>query len=407
VRLLPLLFGFCLAANTHAALPGIAFFTGTLQGETQIAGLPPLTWTLFAAPARDGQKSAHATLDAEGLSLRIQFEADLAGETLAWKITEGRLALGPWFRALAPRLPAVLSSASLTGELRISGSGRLDDMLRPLGRVSLTCTDAVLENPSAGWALAGVSLAGDFDLGPDLAITSAGPATLGIQTIRTSRFGARALTLAGELGGGRQLFVTAARIEIAGGEVSIPEPFTVPLSPMTVSTRVRMQRVGLQDFVALIPSGLSDARGRLNGDVRLLWSQTGGLQLGLGTLSLDESESTVIRLARSPGFLTGSMPARIGLLPGFLGRLVYAPNPSLKDLREIELGEAELQVNSLHLRLTPDGDERGRSAFVQVDARPLQPRGTVERVTFDINVAGPYAPLLRIGLNQPFTMQVR
>jgi hypothetical protein len=406
--LLPLLLGFCLTANTHAAPAGLTFFTGTLRGETKITGLPPLTWTLLAAPAENEKKSARATIAGEGLSLQIQLEADLASDTITWRIAEGNLALGPWFTALAAHLPPLLSTASAAGELRISGDGRLDENFRPLGRVSLACSEATLQNPAEGWTLAGISLAGDFELGPDLAIRSAGQATLGIQTITTSRFGARALTLSAGLGDDRQLLVTAARLEIAGGEIGIPEPFSVPLTPaVRIDTRVRLQRVGLQDFVALIPSGLSAARGRLSGDLRLLWNQTEGLQIGIGTLSLDESEPTVIRLARSPGFLTGSMPARIGLVRGFFGRFIYAPNPSLKDLKEIELGEAELQVDSLRIRLTPDGDERGRSAFIEVDARPLQPRGTVKRVTFDINVEGPYSSLLRLGLNQPFTMEVR
>ncbi len=386
MRLFPILLGFCLAANIHAAPAGLAFFTGTLRGETKITGLPPLTWTLLAPPAENGKKSARATIAGEGLSLEILLETDPAGDSLAWKILEGRLALGPWFTALAAHLPPLLSTAS----------------------ASLACSDATLQNPAEGWTLAGITFAGDFDLGPDLAIRSASPATLGIQTITTSRFGARALTLSGQLGENHRLLITAARIEIAGGEIGIPEPFSVPLSPaVMIDTRVRIQRVGLQDFVALIPSGLSAARGRLNGEVRLQWDQTGGLQLGIGTLSLDEAEPTVIRLARSPGFLTGSMPARIALVRGFLGRFIYAPNPSLKDLKEIELGEAELQVDSLRIRLTPDGDERGRSAFIEVDARPLQPSGTVKSVTFDINVEGPYSSLLRLGLNQPFTMEVR
>jgi hypothetical protein len=57
--------------------------------------------------------------------------------------------------------------------------------------------------------------------------------------------------------------------------------------------------------------------------------------------------------------------------------------------------------------LTPDGDALGRSAYAQIDARPLQPRGTVKRVTFDINVDGPFSSLLRLGINEPFTINVR
>jgi hypothetical protein len=253
-------------------------------------------------------------------------------------VLDGRLQLGLWLTALAPHVASELSTAMIEGELHLTGTGTLDDGLRPLGQFSLSCEKALLKNPVAGWSLEGISFSGDFNLGPNFTVSSAMPFAFGIQTISTTRFGARAFTITGDVRNNQQLAVTNARIEIAGGEVSTLDSFSVSLGSPMVDTRVRINSVGLQDFVALIPSGLSAARGKLNGELRLTWNQTDGIELGLGTLALDEIEPTVIRLAPTPGFITGSMPERIALLPGFLGRIFYAPNPSLKDLREIELG---------------------------------------------------------------------
>jgi hypothetical protein len=52
-------------------LPRSALFTGTLQGETTMAGLPPLTWTLQAATSNTERKTALLSLYGEGIVLRI------------------------------------------------------------------------------------------------------------------------------------------------------------------------------------------------------------------------------------------------------------------------------------------------------------------------------------------------
>jgi hypothetical protein len=409
VRFLLALFAFVFAsaAPARAALPALTLFTGTLQGETNITGFPPLKWTLIAEPAtEDRKKSATLAVSAEGLSLRVKLEADLRAQTLAWRIDDGRLSLGSWFATLATRFAPSALGISLTGDVKISGEGAVEND-RPTGRLSLSCADVRAQHTTDGWTLEGIDFQGAFTLASGFALNSASPATLTIKTISTSRFGARNLSLTGSVVDGVQALISSARVEIAGGEVEAIDPFTVPLSPLTIDTRLRIRRVGLQDFVALIPSGLSAARGKLHGDLRVTWSEKQGFQIGVGLLALDEVEPTIIRLARSPGFLTGSMPKRIEMMRGFLGRIFSVPNPSYKDLRDIELGDAELEVSSLRVQLSPDGDAQGRSAHVQVDARPLQKGGVVKRVTFDVNVDGPFSSLLRLGLNQPFTATVR
>jgi hypothetical protein len=76
-------------------------------------------------------------------------------------------------------------------------------------------------------------------------------------------------------------------------------------------------------------------------------------------------------------------------------------------LSEIERGKLALRVNSLEVRLTPEGDARGRSASVVIRATPQQADTAVGEVTIDVNVAGPLAAVLRMGMKQDFSSQVR
>ena len=73
-------------------------------------------------------------------------------------------------------------------------------------------------------------------------------------------------------------------------------------------------------------------------------------------------------------------------------------------MRSIELGQSELQVKTLEVQLTPEGDDRGRSATVRLVAQPMQPGSSVKEVTFDVNVAGPIAAVVKLGLERGFTL---
>jgi hypothetical protein len=162
-----------------------------------------------------------------------------------------------------------------------------------------------------------------------------------------------------------------------------------------------MKRVGLQDLVVFVPTALSEARGRVNGTLHLDWNPAEGVQVGTGAISLEKSEPTTLRLVSAPGFLTGQMPARFTLLPAWLGPLArwFAPaNPGYKTLSEIERGKVRLRVDSLEVRLTPEGDERGRSASAVIRGRPEQDDTAVGQVTLEINVAGPLASVLELGM---------
>ena len=65
-----------LAAPARASLSSLMLFTGTLRGETNLTGLPPLTWIFSAAPAAENRKTALLALKAAGLDLRAHLSLD-------------------------------------------------------------------------------------------------------------------------------------------------------------------------------------------------------------------------------------------------------------------------------------------------------------------------------------------
>jgi len=107
--------------------------------------------------------------------------------------------------------------------------------------------------------------------------------------------------------------------------------------------------------------------------------------------------------------LTARVPQYFDLLPAWLGplaRWARPVNPAYAAMKSIELGQAELRVKTLDVLLTPDGDERGRSATVRLVAQPEQPGSAVKEVSFDVNVAGPLNEVLKLGIDRGFSVGV-
>jgi len=89
-----------------------------------------------------------------------------------------------------------------------------------------------------------------------------------------------------------------------------------------------------------------------------------------------------------------------------VARWVRPENPAYKNMQAIELGQSDLRVKALNILLTPDGDERGRSATVRLVAQPDQPGSAVKEVSFDVNVVGPVNAVLKLGIDQGFTVNL-
>jgi hypothetical protein len=130
------------------------------------------------------------------------------------------------------------------------------------------------------------------------------------------------------------------------------------------------------------------------------WSAAAGVTAGDGRLQIAPGEVASLRLSVAPGFLTSKVPRRLALLPAWLGPIARAfspENPAYETLRAIETGEMRLELNSLDVGLQPEGDPAGRTARVILTARPAK-TDVVESVRFEINVAGPLADVVRMGL---------
>ncbi len=397
-----------LFASARAQLPALS---GELQGDFLLpfADAPKVRWELAVKTSPAGRREGTLGVSAPGLKAAIAVDTDAGFSSGTWRISAAEVEPGPWLALLAPQLAPALVDAEVTGTLRLSGEGTLLQG-QPAGRIAVEWRDGAVKHNAQGWALEGVAFVGDFAF--DAAAktwSSVAPAKLTVRTIATKRFGARNLALEFQLDDKLVARVDAATVEIAGGEITTA-PFVVPLMPPVIDVKLRLTRIGLQDVVALVPTGLSEGRGRVDGELELGWSKALGLKIGAGHLMMTPDEPMVLRLAAAPGLLSASMPERFALLPAWLGPVSrwFSPvNPGFADLVAIELGRTALSVDSLAVRLTPEGDARGRSARVIVGARPEIAGTSIGPVSFEIDVTGPLAYVLRLGVENGTTLKVR
>ncbi|MBK9990905.1 MAG: hypothetical protein IPP19_09280 [Verrucomicrobia bacterium] len=395
--------GFALAAWPSAE--------GEIVGELKLFDRSPeflLPWKLAFKKGETGEQAFIYKIAASGTQLMAGGRINLLTGEGTWRIEEARVDAAVWLALIAPQLSPALASATAQGTLTLSGEGTLRQG-QAVGRLTVEWRDGVLTHATQGWTLEGIAFEGEFAI--DIAasrLVSTAPFELTVRTVTHPRFGARSVFIQAFLNEQRSLFVTAARVEIAGGEM-VSDPCEVQLFPVSVDMNLHIDRVGLQDIVLLVPAaGLAEARGRIDGVVRLKWSAATDFQLGVGSLSLHNDEPTVVRLSPALGLLTGHVPERFDLLPAWLGplaRWIRPVNPAYADMKAIELGKADLRVKTLDVKLTPEGDERGRSATVRLVAQPEQAGGAVKEVTFDVNVAGPLNAVLKLGMKQNFSLE--
>jgi hypothetical protein len=407
--LLAVLFGMP-ASAAKFELPRI---TGELSGKLKATGLvgsPDVGWKLKVTPKGKDRRDIEADLVADGARLRLKASLDVATSNGTWEIVESELDAAAWLVVLAPQLGELAQGVEATGSLELSGSGVVKEG-RPAGTAKLIWSKGSLSNEAQGWTLGGITLEGDIsmDIGDLAAMTSSGPWELSIGTISSPRFGARNLFVRAQFNENRTVSLLVARLEIAGGEMTV-DPSTVSLFPPVLDFTVRVDHIGLQDLVALVPGSVSDARGRIDGVVRLGWSEQAGIQIGAGNFKLRDDEVATLRLVSAPGFLTQRVPERLALLPawtGPLGKWLATPNPVYGDVRGIELGQTELQIVSFSLNLDPDGDELTRTGVVQVSARPTTPGGAVKLLKFDLNIFGSVSELLKHSMINQVQFDVR
>ena len=198
-----------------------------------------------------------------------------------------------------------------------------------------------------------------------------------------------------------------AEIVAFGGRIALA-PFTLDPAAPAVRTTAEFSGVALGELAALVPQALTEARGQVAGRITVNWSLQAGVEPGAGSLVVSPDTPATLRLAKSPGLLTGRSPPRIEFLPAWTGPLhtwFSVENPGYDLLRRIELGDMPLVVEHLDVRLYPDGPDAARSATVEISARPASGEA-VKKVTFTVNLSGPLAQVLRLGLDDRAKVRV-
>lgn len=365
---------------------------GNLSGEVAlrtIAGAPVLHWTLTNERGSDRVQHVALAVDGPGTKIRVEAELDAASQTGTWKITAASLDLATWNQAIGQRLSAP-PGVTLTGKAGFTGSGVYRNRI-PSGEIGVVIRDATVRDTSAGWRLDGVGLDARFAI--DLAaatIRSAAPLTLTVKTITTSRFGARNLTVDGELKDGKTFALRSAQLEIAGGEMSAA-PCTVDLTPFAIAVDLTLNRIGLQDVAALVPNALVSAYGRVDGVVHLSWSTASGFELGQGHLVLRSDAPAEVTLKPAPGLFTARMNEWVvrWILPA---------------LRRAELGQVPIEAKSLDIAFSPIPDAEGRTAVIHLTGSPKgKQRIPIE---MDTNVHGPLQTFIDLGTKQGVSLGV-
>lgn len=368
-------------AHLAEALPLLGRISGELNGVLLTTAGGPVTWSLALAPAEKNIRKGLFTLSGAKVRLQVAVTYDTSTGQLSWRAEDGNMDLATWLPALAaePELAPLLKGLTATGNFTFTGEGSLDKNGRASGGLVWELKDGTIRHEADGWALEGVTLR----IGGDAQNLFAGsiPLTLHVRTITASRFGARALSVETSIVEWTRLETRSARIEIAGGEVSV-ESFAVKLADPVLDVNLLMRDVGLEDLAALVPEALAEARGHAKGSLRLGWSKASGVTVGDGALTLSGDKRAVVRFHPNPGLITRSIPKSV---------LDHYPG-----LMRIETGEMALLATKFDVRLTPGGDAEGRSARVLIEGEPVD-ASLKAPLVLNINVSGPLARLMKLG----------
>jgi hypothetical protein len=359
---------------------------GDVSGDlrlTMMSGAPALHWK--ATVERTSVEARHVVLttDGEGARARVEADVDVGSGDGTWKIVECSLDATRWF----PLLVAQASGISVTaaGQLTVVGHGPVKAG-QFSGSVEVSWNEGALRDSGGTWKLEGITAAGSVDFSTaGGGLRSARPVSIEVRTITTNRFGARNLNIRAELENVTAVRLLTATVEIAGGQVAV-EPTTVQLKPLAAAIGLKITHVGLQDVAALVPGTVAEAHGRVDGEVHVAWSASAGFKLGSGTLSVAQDEPAELRLAPSPGLITGSIPKeKLDQI------LKYYPG-----LAKIEMGEIPIRAELLDVSFTPTGDAEGRTASVHLAGGPIDPNLRAP-IDLTVNVRGPLESLIKLG----------
>lgn len=372
--------GLCLGAAPVTAagwrLPPVSGeFSGGFAFRPEAAG-PSLEWTVSLLPAPDGRRQGELRITGEGARLDVQLEADAEGRG-RWRIAAGEWELGRWVPALTPLLGPLFAGLTGAGTLRLSGGGAIEAGAL-VGAAEVRVQDGRLDDPAHALRLEGLALRTQFDVG----VRRSPPG----QELRWREGTYDVLAIGPGLMrfalGQQGLDVEAVEIAIGGGTLVLGA-FQVPWASGEFEVEAKLRGLEIAQLQSYLPAVLRSARGRVDGEVTLRRTAA-GIQLGNGRLRLRAGETAELRLAPTPGLLSGSLPAAVlTLYPG---------------LAKVERGEVPIRAEELEVTLSPSGDPDGRTASVRVRGGPVDPS---LRAPLDlrVNVRGPLESIVNFGTN--------
>lgn len=380
-----------------APLPPI---TGNLSGEMKallIPGAPVMQWTLaLRLGATTEERLADFTLEAKGFRGRGEIRLTTAGDG-AWRLIEGQVDLALWAPLVVEKYFPEMVGVLLEGTVSVTGEGQLRNGT-PTGRVTFDLKDGAWRDPLNGRTVEGISVTGTLVQQQEQ--VSDGPIRLAFREASMLEATARNGVMEFSLDPGGTVRVSKATAAMFDGSVAV-SPFAFPLAKPAFAGEVLFAGIEIARLRDLLPPVLSDATGKVSGRMAVSYTLEGGLVPGSGRLQIDTGSAATLRLSPQPGFFTSRVPERISLLPakwGAISKLFSPINPAYETLRAIEMGETTLEVNALDVGLRPEGDVAGRTARVVLTARPKAKDTAVESVRFEINVRGPLADVIRMGL---------
>lgn len=350
--------------------------SGTLSGEAALFGEqgPTFRWELKGL-SRDGdRRELEFTLEGAASRAEGRGMIDVRTGDGTWRLDAAEIDLISWFRFLAPTVGDSLAGLMAEGQATISGEGVLKAG-RVLGRIHFRLTGGMLRSEAEGWELHGISAEGDFD------VRGAGELTAAVQSVRYGGLVLKDGRVGLALGSDLTAVVTHLEVSGLGGVIAV-DSFKFALRQPEVALSIKVAGIALEELTAYLPSALAEAAGRLDGQMEMRWSAADGLRIGAGWLALREESEASVRLAPVPGLITQQLEGS---------------NPAFEPLRRIERGETALNVQVLRAVFSPQGDERGRTASIRLEAEPVDPMLKAPFV-IDVNVAGPLDQLIKLGL---------
>ncbi len=372
--------GLILATPASASAIRLPLLDGNLEGDftaLQLPGAPPLHWKLEVIPT--GQTGRAATVRITGAGTDLQAELRIDGtDAIQWRLNAGRLDLVTWFPAVVPLLGPEQAAASAQGAMTVRGEGSWRGG-RWTGRAEIEIAGGRFEDPGGKTTVEGIALKLVLE---DVGALRSAPGQIVSWTsaqFDTIPLGAGRMTFAFE---GEQVRVENATAALWGGEVKLAA-FAFAISRMEMSVIARVIGIDLAQLLTLLPPVLAEARGRLDGSFAVR-RDSSGLQIGAGRLALQSGEPAELKLAPTPGLLSGSLPSTV---------LKYYPG-----LGQIETGQIPLQAGLLEVAFTPGGDAEGRTASIHLTGGPVDPKLRAP-IDLTINVRGPLESLIKFGTN--------